>query len=72
MYNIGYATEYRQNDYHTVESEIQDITQDEFMAKAKEITKEYHPVRYIYLENETDILVIYRNKKITVNKLWKE
>ena len=73
MYTLGYATDYHTNDYRIIEKEISKITKKEFEKRCKEITKEYHPVRFIYLEDDKKGLVaFYRDKKITVNKLWKE
>lgn len=70
MYKIGYAEDYRQNIYHVIEK-LDDITEDDFIKKAKEIEKEYHPTRFIYLENDKEILAIFRNNRLTLNKIWK-
>jgi len=73
MYTIYYATDFRQNDYRIIEAEIQKITKKQFEKRCKEITKENHPVRFIILEDDKKgIVALYRNKKIVLNKIWKE
>jgi metallophosphoesterase superfamily enzyme len=56
-----------------IDSEISKITKKEFEKRCKEIMKEYHPVRFIILEDDKKgIVALYRNKKIMINKIWKE
>lgn len=72
MYELGYATAYRQNDYRIVEQEIDKITLKQFEKRAKEISKENHPVRFVYLEDDKKgIVALYRDGKISLNKIWK-
>jgi len=66
--NIGYAKLYEIHQYCIVEQVEETITDDEFILLAKDIEKEYHPVRFVYLEDDKEILLkIYRNGKITFN-----
>jgi len=68
--NIGYAVDYQIHEYKIVEHNIEDIDIIEFEKRAKDIIKEYHPVRYVFLEdNENTLLALFNNNKITVNRL---
>ena len=72
MYTLIYATNFHQNDYRIIESEILKITLKEFEKRCKEIMKEYHPVKFIILEdNIKGIVALYRSNKIVLNKIWK-
>ena len=72
MYTLIYATDFHQNDYRVIEKEIKKITLKEFEKRCKEIYKEYHPVKFIILEDdEKGIVALFRNKKIRINKIWK-
>lgn len=67
------AKDYEIHGFYVVEKNIESITISEFEKRAKDIDKEYHPVRYIFLEdNEQNILALYRSNKITLNKLEPE
>ena len=73
MYKIICAIDFRLHDYRIIEDEIEKITEKQFINKCKEIVKEYHPVRFILLENsEQGIVAVYRNKKIVMNNIWKK
>jgi len=73
MYTLLYARDHKANAYVVVEKEIQKITLKQFTDRCKVIVKENHPVRYIVLEDEDKgIVALYRNKKVTINKLWKK
>jgi len=72
MYSIIYASDYHQNDYRVVESKIVKITLKQFIDKCIAITKEYHPVRFIVLEDDDKgIVAMYHGKQLTINKIWK-
>jgi len=73
MYTLIYAKDYIANAYIIIEKEINKITLKEFIIKCKEITKDNHPVKFIVLEDDDKgIVAMYRDKKVTINKLWKK
>jgi len=68
--NIGYAIDYQIHEYQIIEHNLEDIDILEFEKRAREIDKEYHPVRYVFLEDkEHNIIAMFRNNKVTVNKI---
>jgi hypothetical protein len=72
MYSLIYAADHTENDYRVIETEINKITLKEFVDKCKLITKEYHPVRFIVLEDDDKgIVAMYNGKQLTINRIWK-
>ena len=72
MLSIIYAKDFNTNDYRVEESEISKITLKQFMTRCKEIVKENHPVKFIVLEDDKKgIVALYRDKQLTINKIWK-
>ncbi len=72
MYDLGYAVGFHCNNYRIVEKEITKITHAQFIKRAKEIIKENHPVRFVYLEHDKKgIVALYKDKELSYNKIWK-
>jgi hypothetical protein len=69
MYSIGYAVDYKCNEYRVIDK-FDIITKKDFIKQAKAIAKEFHPVRFIYLEKDDKTVALYRNRKLSYDIEW--